>query len=176
MITTSPDFEAVLEASGAAVAVLDAGRNVTFSTQAFRARSGLADTAHIALAVSQPSNAETHFTWSFRGDKHACRLSALPGGAMVLTLLGAVIGPADKADASTLLEDLWGLTPAESDTAWRHAQGCSLAEIAAARRVSLETVKTQMRSVREKAGAENGRALQSRYWATLASPCRARAS
>lgn len=168
---TAPDFEAVLEASGAAVAVLDAGSTVTFATSAFRARSGLGPAAQLAVTVTDASHSHSHVTWSRGGVKHACRLNPLPCGSLALTLLGAALGPADKTAAAALLEDLWGLTPAESDIAWRHGQGGSLPEIAAARQVSLETVRTQMRSIREKAGAANGRVLQSLYWAALASPC-----
>jgi len=170
-VMTSLDFEAVLEASGAAVAVLDARSTVTFATSAFPARSGIAEADQAGLTIQQASHGQAHITWTRGEVKHACRLNALPCGSRALTLLGAALGPADARAAAVLLEELWGLTPAESDIAWRHARGATLPEMAAARSVSLETVRSQMRAVRDKAGAANGRMLQSMYWAALASSC-----
>jgi DNA-binding CsgD family transcriptional regulator len=170
-VMTSLDFEAVLEASGAAVAVLDTRSTVTFATSAFRARSGIAQADQAGLTIRHASHGDAHITWTRGEVKYACRLNSLPCGSLALTLLGAALGPADARAAAVLLEDLWGLTPAESDIAWHHARGASLPEIASARRVSVETVRTQMRAVRDKAGAVNGRVLQSLYWAALASPC-----
>ena len=200
MFAVEPDFGTVLEISGAPVAVVDDQWRAAFVSKAFTARTGLKARGRIAIALDRqarapassapaltdrpkrrggerPAHAEQHYvTWSQRGTKHACRVNRLPDGTMVLTLLGAAPGPTEKSDGLRLVEALWELTPAEADIAWRHCHGESLSAICKARNVSFETVRTQMRTIRQKAQARNGRELQTRFWAALASSAEASAA
>lgn len=167
---TSPDFEALLEASGVAVAVVAPDRTLSYASPTFKARAGIGNGAEHATGPLEPGDTETHATWTRGGVTHACRLSPLPGGSVAMTLLGAAPGPRDRATAMALLQSVLSLTLAEADAAWRHAQGASLRAIAEARGVSRETVRTQMRTVRAKAGCATGRELQAKIFALLAAP------
>jgi DNA-binding CsgD family transcriptional regulator len=61
--------------------------------------------------------------------------------------------PRDAAPSGARLQALFGLTNAEAALAQGLADGKRLTEIAAARRVSIETVRTQLRSLFRKTGA-----------------------
>lgn len=76
---------------------------------------------------------------------------SLDGGDVLLLARGLGLRLDDSA--LTALQRIFGLTEAEAAIARCTVEGLSPAEIAARRRTSVETVRTQMKSLREKTGA-----------------------
>lgn len=169
-MTGRTELSAALNASGAAIAVLDVTSAVTFASAAFRERPGLMQALAQHEGVRGRIERGGHIILGQAGLRQVCRFTPLPGGGAVVTALGAALHAMTGREAIRLIADYWRLTPAEADAAWRHAQGGALADIAAAREVSIETVRSQMRSVRQKAGVGDGRELQALIWSVLAAP------
>jgi len=173
MTSAMIDLEDVLAVSGMPVAVLDRDGRLAYASRAFRARMGRtsspADSRALAGLARQCDAGCAAVTLG--GTRQACRITrARRGDATIVTLLGSDIAAADRRALDALLNALWGLTQAEAETVWAHARGLRLGEIANERRVSLETVRTQLRQARQKIGARAGRELQARFWRTLAGP------
>lgn len=62
--------------------------------------------------------------------------------------------------AAAKLSDLYGLTHAEADVAGALSGGITAEEVARARQVSLDTIRTQVRTVLRKTNAANLRDLE----------------
>ena len=166
---TASDFSAILEASGAAVAVVGPDARLTYASAAFRERPDLLETLHGLSPPPEPASQDYRVLGEGEG-RCACRIQRLANGDLVVTALGAALQPADQDAAARLVQAYWGLTPAEAETAWLHVRGASLPAIANTRGVGFETIRTQLRAVREKTGAASGRALQALVWSVLAGP------
>jgi hypothetical protein len=164
---TLSDISAILDASGAAVAVLGPDARLTYASGAFRERPGMLDAVQRLCPPHEPPWKD----YQVLGEgavRFACRIETLADGRVVVTALGAALQPADQNAAVRLVQAYWGLPPAEAETAWLHARGAGLPAIANTRGVGLETIRTQLRAVRGKTGAATGRALQALFWSVLA--------
>jgi len=158
----------ILDASGAPVAVLDERSGlVAYASAAFRSRQSLLDALQ---GVSAGSRSERYQVLGEGEDRCACRIRTLGDGTVMVIALGAALQPADHDAAVALVQEYWRLTPAEAEAAWLHAQGWNLPQIAQARGVGVETVRSQMRAVRDKTAAASGRDLQALFWSVLAGP------
>lgn len=157
----------ILDASGAPVAVLDGRTGLAYASPAFRSRQSLLDAVQGVTPGGEP---ERYQVLGEGEDRCACRIRVLPDGAVMVIALGAALQPSDHDAAVALVQSYWGLTPAEAEAAWLHARGWNLPQIAQARGVGIETVRTQMRAVREKTAASSGRGLQALFWSVLAGP------
>lgn len=94
--------------------------------------------------------------WATGASGRVCRLSVSPhrssaGSAGVLILLDEGAPPAD--DSRQALRSLYGLTVAEADLAQHLFQGLTLQQAADQRGVSLTTVQTQLKAIRDRTGA-----------------------
>lgn len=100
------------------------------------------------------------------------RVDGPPWQARVLPVDGAARGlpceraalvlvarPVDTGPDPATLSEMLGLTPSESDLLVDFARGVELEAIAARRRVSIATIRTQVRSIYQKTGASNQREL-----------------
>lgn len=166
---TLSGISAILDASGAPVAVLGPDASLTYASAAFRDRPGMLDALQRLTWPPEPKR-ERYEVLGEGDGRCACRVLTLGDGGLVVTALGAALQPKDHGAAVRLIQDYWGLTPAEAETAWLHARGAGLPAIADTRGVGLETVRTQIRAVRDKTGAASGRALQALIWSVLAGP------
>ena len=78
----------------------------------------------------------------------------LPGALDFDARVMVVLSPrTDTASLVTHVRQLWGLTPAEAALACAIAEGKSLSEIASDRSVTMDTIRGQWKSIRQKTGA-----------------------
>lgn len=174
---TPAKLNAALRNTGIAFAVFDQEGVLAFATDALRQHMNSAGTDAPAFRLDRHwlsrarETAPAASTGSLRGrdDRH------LPGylvyqsaeNQFVLTLMGSRI---DVAAASAALQQSWGLTASEAEVSLMAIDGAPIDAIAARRGVARETVRTQLRRSRIKAGAENTRSLAARIWALTALP------
>lgn len=88
--------------------------------------------------------------------------AALRGAQALAMVMGRAIGL--KSDADKILRETIGLTATEARLAVEVARGAELEEISAARGISNETVRTQLRSVYLKSGTSRQAGLAALVW------------
>lgn len=108
---------------------------------------------------SDPSYVIRSFPLRAPGDKPSLVVHVIPvrrQGRDVFTRSDAIVAivPASSPEApeADLLQGLFDLTPAEARTARLLAQGQTLAEIASGEKLSIETIRSQLRAVFQKSG------------------------
>jgi DNA-binding CsgD family transcriptional regulator len=111
------------------------------------------------LQARQLSSTSSFVSRSADGDVAVCHVIATPGqsrdlfdGASAI-LIVSPLGPAAIPDAG-VLQSLFDLTPAEATVAQWIAEGRSISELAERRRISINTVRTQLRAVTTKLGVQ----------------------
>lgn len=102
---------------------------------------------HVRLRIDLPTDRPPVFMEGFRLPARAWSLGTLPAA-----LLLARPPQRDKAGVAALLTALYQLTPAEADVAIRLFEGYDRIAISDARSVSMETIRTQIKSVYAKTG------------------------
>jgi DNA-binding CsgD family transcriptional regulator len=120
-------------------------------------------------AVTGASREATIVLPPLAGSEPALRMEirALPEQAWAMGLAPSAMvilrdGRADMGHHHARLRDTFGLTPAEADIALALARGLARADIARSRRVSIETIKTQLKPIYQKLGVSREAELVAR--------------
>ncbi len=144
LLARHPDDQSALGKLVAAAAAGGAGGALRLRT----ARDEPVQNASLAVLVSP---AISHFLSDIRD---SCRV--IPGAAML------VVRQLNRAWLPTpsLMSDLYGLTKAEAEVALRFSGGATAEDVAIFRQVSLETVRTQVKTILRKTNAASLRDLE----------------
>ena len=173
----------ILHANRAAIAVAAAGKGLAFSSTPPRGIATGRSTVTLADRNQDAALRDVVGTVALLGgpgtairvgkaDATRLMVAVLPVPASLLTPVGrsgtkrglALLFVRDLGTRAAppvhVLQDLFGLTPSEAAVAGMMARGTTAARVAATRGVSVETVRTQLRSILGKLGARNLREFE----------------
>jgi DNA-binding CsgD family transcriptional regulator len=173
-LNTRPDAMIIVDTSGMFLQANARGEQLLRESAALGVRHGrlVAKTpkasADLAAALAAGDNHVGAEFWLDQGRSLACHTLplALPNGRRGVVLMVS----ADRSDPNQArrLMSLFDLTFAEADVAAALAHGQTVSDIAKQRRVSITTVRTQIREILAKTDCRNQAQLVSRIAATSA--------